>query len=51
MLRDKSKQNNLIEIFEENFWRESRGKLYVTFMAVSDNEGYQLPPNPNDTVG
>lgn len=44
-------QNNLIEIFEENFWKSSRGKLYITFMITSDKIGDQLPLNPDDTAG
>lgn len=48
---NKSRQNDLIDIFEEHFWTASKGKLYVTFMAASDYEGHQLSSNPNDTAG
>lgn len=48
---NKVHQNDLLEIFEENFWKASKGKLYVTFIAASASEGYQLSLNPNDTAG
>lgn len=48
---NRDRQKELIQIFEDNFWKESRGKLYVTFLAASEDVGFKAPLNPNDTAG
>lgn len=42
---------NLLDIFKQNLWLESKYNLYVTFLASTSDLGQRLPLDPNDTEG
>lgn len=48
---DLKRPEDLIEIFENHFWEQSRGKLFLTFLASSEDLGSRLPLSPNDPAG
>lgn len=48
---DLKRPKALIEIFENYFWEQSKGKLYLTFLASSEDLGFRLPLSPNDATG
>lgn len=43
--------SNLLDIFKQNLWLDSKFNLYVTFLASASDLGQRLPLDPNDTEG
>lgn len=42
---------NLLNIFRQYLWVDSKPNLYVTFLASASDLGQRLPLDPNDTEG
>uniref|UniRef100_A0A2S2QI50 Epsilon-sarcoglycan n=1 Tax=Sipha flava TaxID=143950 RepID=A0A2S2QI50_9HEMI len=42
---------NLLNIFRQYLWVDSKQNLYVTFLASASDLGQRLPLDPNDTEG
>ncbi|XP_065213158.1 uncharacterized protein LOC135840497 isoform X1 [Planococcus citri] len=46
-----NRSKELMEIFENYFWEQTKGKLYLTFLAASEDLGFRLPTSPSETAG
>lgn len=46
-----NRSKELIDIFENYFWEQTKGRLYLTFLAASEDLGFRLPSSPSKTAG
>ena len=46
-----NRPKTLIQIFENYFWEQAKGNLYLTFLAASEDLGFRLPSSPSETAG